>query len=241
MKCSVLLCVSLMMTTVVFAAEKKKTSDRPAKGRNPAMSEVEDIPGLPRVLLIGDSISVGYTLPVREMLQGKANVHRILANGGPTTNALKKLEQWLGDSNWDVIHFNWGLHDLKYMGPNGENLADTKSPDSRQQVSLADYEKNLSVLVKQLQATGAKLIWCNTTPIVEGTKGRVPGDEVKYNEVAARVTQAASIPTNDLWTHAQEKLNEIQLPKNVHFSAEGSRYLAEKVAAQIEAALPKVE
>ena len=37
---------------------------------------IQDNPALPRVLLIGDSISIGYTLPVRELLDGRANLHR---------------------------------------------------------------------------------------------------------------------------------------------------------------------
>lgn len=44
---------------------------------------ITDTPGLPRVLLIGDSISMGYTLPVRDLLKGRANVHRIPENGTP--------------------------------------------------------------------------------------------------------------------------------------------------------------
>lgn len=99
--------------------------DAPAKAKakrapNPAMAPIEDVAGLPRVLLIGDSISIGYTLHVRELLKGKANVHRIPANGGPTTNGVTHLKTWLGDSKWDVIHFNFGLHDLVYMGPGRE-------------------------------------------------------------------------------------------------------------------------
>ena len=46
------------------------------------------MPGLPRVLLIGDSISIGYTLEVRKLLAGKANLHRIAENGGPTRTYL---------------------------------------------------------------------------------------------------------------------------------------------------------
>jgi acyl-CoA thioesterase-1 len=228
----------LVLTTIVTAEEKKRAkTTKVSRAPNPAMAKIDDQPGLPRVLLIGDSISIGYTVPVREMLQGKANVHRILANGGPTINGLEKLKTWLGETKWDVIHFNWGLHDLKYLGPNGENLADPNSPNNHQQVPLPDYEKNLAELVKQLQGTGAKLIWCNTTPISEGTRGRIPGDEVKYNNAAARVMQAAKIPTNDLWSHAQAKIKEVQRPKDVHFSPEGSHYLAEKVAAEIQEAL----
>jgi len=65
---------------------------------------IEDRSGLPRVLLIGDSISVGYTLPVRALLKDRANVHRIPVNGGPSSRAVARLDQWIGDRKWDVIH-----------------------------------------------------------------------------------------------------------------------------------------
>ena len=76
------------------------------------MQPVPNNPSLPRVLLIGDSISIGYTLPVREQLAGTANVQRIPENGGPTALGLAKLEAWLGTNRWDVFHFNRALHDL---------------------------------------------------------------------------------------------------------------------------------
>jgi acyl-CoA thioesterase-1 len=226
--------------SLAFGAEKNDAA-QPAKkaAPGPAFAKVEDDPGLPRVLLIGDSISIGYTPPVRDLLKGKANVHRIPTNGGPTINGLKNLRTWIGDSKWDVIHFNWGLHDLKYVGEKGDVIVDVKSPGSRMQVPVADYEKNLAQLVDQLKATGAKLIWCSTTPVPEGAKGRVPGDEVKYNEAAARVMTAAGVKTDDLFTHAQAKIKEIQNHADVHYNAAGYKYLAEKVAAEIEAELPK--
>src|SRR6186713_3361025 len=62
---------------------------------DPAMQKVDDVPGLSRVLLIGDSISLGYTVAVRELLKDKANVHRPLTNCGPTTKGLEALDQWL--------------------------------------------------------------------------------------------------------------------------------------------------
>jgi hypothetical protein len=80
---------------------------------NPAFREVQDVAGLPRVLLTGDSISIGYTEPVRAELANKANVHRIPENGASTLTGVKNLDQWLGTSKWDVIHFNFGLHDLR--------------------------------------------------------------------------------------------------------------------------------
>src|SRR5947209_10455146 len=119
-----LVILSLLLTLApVWAQEAAKV--------NPAYVEVQDVPGLPRVLLIGDSISIGYTLPVRKLLDGKANVHRVLENGGPTTNGLAKMKKWLGDGHWDVIHFNWGLHDLRM------------DKDGKHQVPIEQYEKNL--------------------------------------------------------------------------------------------------
>src|SRR5436190_2584885 len=85
-----------------------------AQKKDPAMEPITDEPGLPRVLLIGDSISMGYTIPVRKALKGKANIHRILTNGSSTVTGLANLDEWLGKGKWDVIHLNWGLHDLKH-------------------------------------------------------------------------------------------------------------------------------
>jgi hypothetical protein len=42
---------------------------------------------------------------------------------------------------------------------------------------------------------------------------------------------------DDLYTFALPRLNEIQIPTNVHFTLEGSAVLAEQVAASIEKAL----
>ena len=92
---------------------------------------VEDDPALPRVLLIGDSISIGYSTPVRKFLAGKANVHRVPGNGGPSSNGVFMIDSWLGDKRWDVIHFNFGLHDLKRLS------------DGKQQVSPEAYERYL--------------------------------------------------------------------------------------------------
>src|SRR3954467_10868139 len=107
-----------IFTAALLITTNELAQTKPAA--NPAFAKVQDDPNLPRVLLIGDSISMGYTLPVREMLKGKANVHRPPANCGPTERGLDQLDKWLGDGKWDVIHFNFGLHDLKYLDANGK-------------------------------------------------------------------------------------------------------------------------
>lgn len=209
-----------------------------AKVPNPEFAAIEDNPALPRVLLIGDSISMGYTLPVRELLKDQANVHRIPTNGGPTTNGLKHAKDWLGTSKWDVIHFNWGLHDLKYIQSDPSKLADPKAEKSHRQVDLPEYEKNMQELVAQLKATGAKLIWCETTPVPAGSAGRIAGEEIKYNDVANRIMKEAGISINELHSYASAG-KDVQLPANVHYTPAGSKYLANQVAAKIKSVLPK--
>ena len=203
------------------------------------MAKVEDVAGLPRVLLIGDSISIGYTVPVRELLKGKANVHRPLTNCGPTTRGVAEIEKWLGDGKWDVIHFNWGLHDLKYMGPRGQNLADPKAKDSAQQVPIDEYEKNLRKLVARLKKTQAKLIWRSTTPVPEGCQGRVVGDSAKYNAVARKIMDENGIAIDDQYAFCIDKLDKLQLPANVHFTKAGSEALAKQAVESILKALDK--
>ena len=205
------------------------------KKPNP-LARVEGQPGLPRVLLIGDSISIGYTLPVRELLKGKVNLHRIPTNGGATIKGLEQIDSWIGKKKWDVIHFNWGLHDLKYMGPNGENLF-PKEKGGKVQVALVKYKKNLERLVSRLNKTGAKLIWRNTTPIPPGSRGRYVGDSISYNSAASLVMIRHGIPTHDLFTLSRERMKEIMKPANVHFTEEGSKVLAESVAEVILEAL----
>ena len=204
-----------------------QTATPKAAPKEPSFEPVADDPKLPRVLLIGDSISMGYTIPVRRLLQGKASVHRIPENGGPTTNGLAKLPKWLGDGKWDVIHFNWGLHDLKLM------------TGGKHQVSVEAYENNLRELVRRLKGTGAKLIWASTTPVPEGKLNppRANADVLAYNAIARRIMEENQIVTDDLYRFVLPQLSKIQRPENVHFTSEGSDALAQQVATSIESAL----
>ena len=193
--------------------------------------------GLPQILIIGDSISIGYTELVGQLLAGKADVHRPEANCASTIEGLEHLGTWLGAAAWDIIHFNWGLHDLKYMGQNGENLADPLDPDSRQKVPPAVYEANLTTLVERLERVAGRLIWCTTTPVPDGADGRVPGDAAKYNAIAEPIMRARRIGIDDLFGCATPRLDAIQQPRNVHFTEDGYEILASHVTACIEETL----
>ena len=198
-----------------------------------------DHPNLPRVMIIGDSISVGYTDGVREELAGTANVYRVQGNAGPSSSGVQHIDEWIasGTGQWDVIHFNFGLHDVK-LGTGGKDNRPYPTADGHQ-VPAADYERNLRAIVARLKRTGATLIWCSTTPIPQGKLDppRRPGDEVTYNQIAQKVMTENGVVINDLHAAALSQRPGIQQPANVHFTKDGSAVLARHVAASIRSAL----
>jgi hypothetical protein len=194
---------------------------------------------LPRILLIGDSISIGYTPYVVEMFQGRAEVIHNQGNAGPTGNGLAKIDEWLGDGDWDVIHFNWGLHDLCYRHPESKDQGRRDKLRGTLTTTLEVYESNLEKLVARLKQTGAHLIWANTSYVPDGELGRIKGDELNYNAVAAKVMSRHGIPTNDLrsLTAAFDPVL-FRAPGDVHFVPAGYQILGTQVVNTLEKALP---
>lgn len=192
---------------------------------------------LPQVLILGDSISMGYTPYVKEILEGEADVLRPAENCQGTTHGLKNINKWLGDTKWDVIHFNFGLHDLKHVHPtNGKN---SNEPGHPQQADVKQYTRNLKTITKKLKATGAKLVFATTTPYPDKPDGplRRSDQPAKYNEAALKIMKKHGVSINDLYTFALPQMKAIQTPNNVHFTKEGSLILAKKVVESIRSVL----
>ena len=198
-------------------------------------------PALPNVLILGDSISIGYTLEVRTLLKGKANVFRPVTPNGKgaencsgTTLGVKAVERWLAVRKWDVIHFNFGLHDMKRVTEAG-GTRNSNKPEDPWQASVEQYVANLAEIVAKLKATGARLVFATTTPVAAGTTNpwRDPAEPARYNAVAQEIMKANGIRVNDLFALCEPQLGQIQLRQNVHFNAEGSRLMAEQVAKVI--------
>ena len=187
-------------------------------GQSNAWDFVEDDPDLPRVLLIGDSISRGYTQSVRKALAGKANVHRAPANCGPTSLGLQKLDVWLGDGNWDLIHFNFGIHDRN--------------------TPIAEYSQRLEQLVDRMQKTGAKLVWASTTPIPDDPPTKqTAASIVERNEAASQIMQKHGVAIDDLFTAVTPHLEGMQNTNDVHFNGAGYEFLGQRAGEAILAAL----
>ncbi len=223
---------SLVATTEPGSRAEKKPSDL----------RFQPDPLLPNVLLIGDSISIGYTRAVRDLLKDKANVFRpinakgVAENCSDTSKGIAELDRWLALApKWDVIHFNWGLHDLKRMTPGAFTPTPSANPEDPPLRSVKNYCDNLGKIVARLNQTGARLVFATTTPVPEGVKSpfRAPSDPVRYNLAANEVMKRGGVQVNDLHTFIQPRLAELQLPQNVHFTGKGCEVLAERIVEVI--------
>lgn len=233
-----LLVLLMALCTIAFAQDTyipEEGSIEEKKKKNKKKEKVD--PNLPMVMILGDSISMGYTGGVKKALKGKANVIHNPGNSQGTTHTKAQLDQWLKLQDWDVIHFNLGLHDLKRVKVAGtpENSDDPNDP---YQADLATYSTNMEEIVKKLKATDAKLIFATTTPFPAGVSPyRSPEDAAKYNEAAVAVMKKNNIPVNDLYALVEPDLSKLQKPKNVHFKKAGSAMMAKQVSEYIEKAL----
>lgn len=197
-------------------------------------TESDGVKALPNVLLIGDSISIGYTPHVARLLAEKANIIHNPGNAQHTGTGLERIDEWLGDTNWDVIHFNWGLWDLCYRHPNAKTQGNRDKVNGTVTWTLDQYEQNLEQLVLRLKQTNAALIWANTTIVPEGEAGRFVGDDKRYNEVAQRVMERNGIEISDLNKITSEFTPDLFVgPGDVHFTQEGYAVIGAHVAEKI--------
>jgi hypothetical protein len=180
---------------------------------------------LPRVLLIGDSITRAYYSEVEKNLAGKAYVGRLASSAFVSDPILlKQVAMVLDEYHFDVVHFNNGMHGWQH--------------------SEAEYAQDLPRLFQTIRqhAPQARLIWANTTPVKvspspasehagEATDERI----TERNRIAAEVMKAQGIPIDDL--NAPMAGHAEYHSDNVHFNEQGVALQAAQVAAQIGAVL----
>jgi lysophospholipase L1-like esterase len=174
---------------------------------------------LPRVLLIGDSITGGYGPKVADALKGKASVARLTTSksiGDPAL--LAEVALVLGQCRFDVVHFNNGLHGWGY--------------------SEEEYQKAFPELLATIRkhAPQAKLIWATITPMRQAGKLDVIAENTKRvqarNQIAEAIVAREGIAVDDLYGLVKDH-PEYWSPDGVHFNAQG-------VAAQVEHVTKKI-
>jgi len=219
------------------------------------MDEPASSSALPRVLILGDSISLGYTPFVVEMMKDEAFVTRPEANCGPSEFYLENLTAWLRGESWDVIHVNFGIWDNHYMTPEGNILFGAEHPEylaipdpvERSRRIRADgnyirtpeveYEKNMRTILTQLKSAAKTVVFGLTTPMPtwknDERMARIP----VYNQIAEKVCTELGVELNDLYSVGLAHL-DLQ-SDGCHFQQDGYMYLAETVVGRIRPFLKK--
>ncbi|MCF7837330.1 MAG: SGNH/GDSL hydrolase family protein [Candidatus Marinimicrobia bacterium] len=203
---------------------------------------------LPRVFVIGDSISLQYGPYLRQALAGQATVetkaglrqaladlnHPRGANCGDSSMVLSLLERFRarGDFRPDLLLLNCGLHDIK--------------TDATGVIAIpaAEYRRNLERIVALVREMGIPLVWIRTTPLDEVRHNRIAEgicrferDLAAYNRIADEVMRGAGVPLLDLhgFTARLGPGDEI-FCDHVHFTedvrARQGAYLAEYISGR---------
>lgn len=237
------LVVAVLAASVVSAVPADGAEAGPEPGSEEARGgkfSVTIDPRLPNVLILGDSISMGYLKPLQGLLKGRANVIHPPENCQSTATGLARIDAWLGATSWSVIHFNFGLHDLKHVSDRATGQPSSSAKDPRW-VDPETYGANLQKIVDRLEASGAKLVFATTTPVpaLSSTGGiyRASADVPLYNELAKAIMAKNHIAIDDLYAFAEPRAGELQKRNNVHFTDQGSRELADRVSQAIRSLL----
>jgi hypothetical protein len=147
-------------------------------------------PKLPRVLLVGDSILIGYRKLVIQSLEGKANVDTWTNPYYQSENYNHRLAEVLLHGPFSVIHINTGLHGFQ----EGRIPSGAYEPLTQ---SLLD------VIVRH--SPDAQVIWANTTPVVSKDIPRtldplINPTIIEHNRMAAFVMERNHILVNDFYS-----------------------------------------
>jgi hypothetical protein len=218
------LVLSLIFFSVVLAARSAAAPNAPVVHLEDIewcdvwFPHVNDTCHLPRVLLIGDSITRAYFDAVDKLLAGKAMCSRICTSrcvGDPAL--LEEIATFGHREKYAVVHFNNGMHGFAN--------------------SEADYAKGLPDFVATVQKTApeAKLIWASTTAVRKDCAG-TNNDRIKErNHIASELVSKLAIAVDDQFAltvdHPEWHADAI------HFGSVGVDAQAAQVAQSISQAL----
>ena len=204
--------VAVLVLLLVCSLPRVSTAETPQKAAT-----------RPRVLILGDSISIGYTPVVRQQLSGQADVFRPRENCQHTANGLAQIKKWLGQEKWDVIHFNWGIWDTHMLDARNQLVLNETNFAGKLHIrhTPEQYRENLTRLVQILEGTGAKLVWASSTPIMSRSGERFK-EIAKLNRVALEIMQKRGVAVNDLYSAVLPNAAKWQTGQRQHSQAVAS-------------------
>jgi len=179
---------------------------------------------LPRVLLVGDSITRVYFGGVEKRLNGKAYCARLTTSKCVSDPSfIDDLLLLLKQYKFTVIHFNNGLHGWGYSEPQyRDGLIETVT-------AIKEHTGN------------ATLVWATTTPVRERSDLNEFGERTERvqarNQIATEIMKAHDVPTNDLFGLVEQH-HEWHSTDGVHFNQQGKEAQAKQVAEIVAQLVP---
>lgn len=173
-----------------------------------------------QVMLLGDSLRMGYQPVVSRLLEGKAEVNGPEENGRWAGYTLNSLRFWIEEMpKPDVVHWNCGLWDL------GDDY-ELGRPFSLPEEYESAIERTIIVVNKLFP--NAKLIMATTMPTYFH-----PADKVsEYNDIIKRVASKYDVVINELFNIVNDDMSLIGEDK-MHLTDEGYEIVGAKVAKTI--------
>lgn len=177
-----------------------------------------------KVLLLGDSIRIGYEKLVRDKLHSKAEVVAPEENGRFAKHTLWGVNLWIKEFGIpDIVHWNNGLWDLHHEAPMVETLT-----------SIEEYMNTIKRIVNELQRTHARIIFATTTPVPANAIGRSNHEIDLYNSAAVEFMNAQRIEVNDLNSLIKQDLIGNICEDQLHLTEQGNHKCAEQVISKIQ-------
>lgn len=186
-----------------------------------------------RVLLLGDSIRMGYDEMVRDMLKDECEVCFSEDNGRFSAYTLEQaIQMFINNGSFDVVHWNNGYWDMDIESPLNEPL-----------VPVDEYMRFLRRIARTLKAYGAQVIFATTTPIFNegaaadtqtGAHLRFKNEWVlRYNAAAKIIMEEEGVPINDLYTLCLQGKKYYKCEDRLHLTKEGYQVCAQQVCEHI--------
>ncbi len=189
-----------------------------------------------KVLLLGDSIRMGYDDYVKEELKEFEVFYDPEDNGRFSDYTIWMFNFYNNTYGpFDVVHFNCGYWDMHIECPNNER-----------EVPIEDYTYNLKRLIRYIKSTGAIPIFATTTPIYDTPEK--DGEFVKidyknawvneYNDAALKIMKEENVLVDDLYSLLlDESKRYYKCQDSLHLTDEGYRKCAKEVARVIRSIL----
>ncbi len=178
---------------------------------------------LPRVLLVGDSITHGYQGAVRNALKGVCYVDYVATSYAIDSKMYNLLvENFVKDSRYDVIHFNHGLHGIH--------------------LSKRGYQSRMKKLLCRLEKQ-SKILLTTTTVVYTADNKRLHPNWNKRvqerNDVVWALATEKGYAVDDLYSVSLAIDKADRSNDGTHYESVGYERLAVSVADSIKKVLGK--